>query len=62
MDRGAWQAMVYQVAKSWTRLKQLHTHVLSRISFSQVKIILNKLFNIKRKENRFLREDLLRTS
>ena len=24
MDRGAWQAMVYQVAKSWTRLKQLH--------------------------------------
>ena len=24
MDRGAWRAMVYRVAKSWPRLKQLH--------------------------------------
>ena len=24
MDRGAWQATVYGVTKSWTRLKQLH--------------------------------------
>jgi len=23
MDRGAWQATVHRVAKSWTRLKQL---------------------------------------
>ena len=23
MDRGAWQAMVHRVTKSWTRLKQL---------------------------------------
>ena len=27
MDRGAWQATVYRVAKSQTRLKQLSTHV-----------------------------------
>ena len=26
MDRGAWQATVHRVAKSWTRLKQLSTH------------------------------------
>ena len=25
MDRGAWQAMVYSVTKSWARLK-MHTH------------------------------------
>ena len=27
MDRGAWQATVHGVAKSWTRLKQLITKV-----------------------------------
>ena len=26
MDRGAWQATVHRVAKSWTRLKQLSMH------------------------------------
>ena len=26
MDRGAWQAVVHRVAKSWTRLKRLSTH------------------------------------
>ena len=26
MDRGAWQATVHGVAKSWTQLKQLSTH------------------------------------
>ena len=26
MDRGAWQATVHRVTKSWTRLKQLSTH------------------------------------
>ena len=25
-DRGAWQVMVHEVAKSWTRLKLLSTH------------------------------------
>ena len=28
MNRGAWRATVHRVAKSWTRLKQLSTHVL----------------------------------
>ena len=28
MDRGAWQAMVHRVAKSWTRLQGLSTHTL----------------------------------
>ena len=27
LDRGAWWATVYKVAKSWSRLKQLSTHV-----------------------------------
>ena len=26
MDRGAWWATVYRVAKSWTRLSNKHTH------------------------------------
>ena len=26
MDRGAWQAAVYGVTKSWTRLSDSHTH------------------------------------
>ena len=26
MDRGAWQAMVHRVAKSWTLLKRLSKH------------------------------------
>ena len=28
MDRGAWQATVHRVTKSWTRLKWLNTHAL----------------------------------
>ena len=31
MDRGAWQATVHGVTKSWTWLKQLHFHFLSPI-------------------------------
>ena len=27
MDRGAWQAIVHRVAKSWTQLKQLSMHM-----------------------------------
>ena len=27
MDRGAWQATVHRVAKSWTQLKQLSTNI-----------------------------------
>ena len=30
MDRGAWWATVHRVKKSWTQLKQLSTHPLSR--------------------------------
>ena len=29
MDRGAWQAMVHGIAKSWTQLKQLSMHAES---------------------------------
>ena len=29
MDRGAWQATVHGVAKSWTRLKPLSMHALT---------------------------------
>ena len=27
MDRGAWRATVHRVSESWTRVKQLSTHV-----------------------------------
>ena len=27
-DRGAWQAIVHRVAKSWTQLKQLSMHIV----------------------------------
>ena len=30
MDRGAWQAAVYGVTKSWTRLSDSHTHTHTR--------------------------------
>ena len=28
-QRGAWQTPVHRVAKSWTRLKRLSTHILT---------------------------------
>ena len=31
MDRGAWQATVHRVAKSWTWLKQLSTHAHTHV-------------------------------
>ena len=31
MDRGAWQARVHGVAKSWTKLKQLSSSRLSEV-------------------------------
>ena len=35
MDRGAWQAVVHRITKSWTRLKPLsmHTHMCSIMSY-----------------------------
>ena len=29
MDRGTWQATVYRVTESWTRLKRLSMHTLN---------------------------------
>ena len=40
MDRGAWQAMVHGVTKSWTLVKQLSTHrtyTYNRILFKLLK-------------------------
>ena len=31
INRGAWQAMVHGVAKSWTRLKRLSTHANDKV-------------------------------
>ena len=36
MDTGAWQAAVHRVAQSHTRLKQLNTHRLKGIKYSQL--------------------------
>ena len=38
MDRGAWQATVYEVAKSQTRLKQLSTHACTGLAHDRVHI------------------------
>ena len=35
MDRGAWEAMVHGVTKSWTRLKQLSKEGLVQQVFSE---------------------------
>ena len=45
MDRGAWQATVHRVTKSWTRLKQLstqhtYTHTNSKVEQGSVKAFL----------------------
>ena len=34
MDRGAWWAMIHGVAKSWTQLKQLSTHIRTTLKSS----------------------------
>ena len=36
MDRGAWQAMVHGVAKSWAWLKQLSTHIHMRTAMCHI--------------------------
>ena len=44
MDKGAWQATVYRIAKSQTRLKQLstqHTHMGSKVGFPVAQIVKN---------------------
>ena len=35
MDRGAWQAIVHKVAKSWTQLKQLSTRMKVKVLVTQ---------------------------
>ena len=35
MDRGAWRATVYRIAKSWTQLKQLSTHTHTQLHKSR---------------------------
>ena len=49
MDRGAWQATVHGVTKSWIQLKQLSTHIrnihlvteLTKIYFSYIHLVLS---------------------
>ena len=45
MDRGAWWASVHGVAKSWTRLKQLHMHAYCLIQY--ISHIWKFKFNVK---------------
>ena len=56
MDRGAWQATVHRVTKSWRRLKRLSTHThrsqyIPRIWISRVKIILHAYKWVKFRES-----------
>ena len=46
MDRGAWWATVHGVAKSWTRLKQLSTAILSLLSTPAIQFLFYKQFHI----------------
>ena len=38
-DRGAWQAIVHGVAKSWTGLKRLSTHICMSLSHQSINSI-----------------------
>ena len=49
MDRGAWQAIIHRVAKSWTQLKRLSTHTpytLHWLFFTSPVCDLHKSFDI----------------
>ena len=41
-DRGAWQATVHRVAKSWTQLKRLSTHAYVHKSFPGGSVVKNQ--------------------
>ena len=49
MDRGAWQAMVHRVEKSWTQLKPLSIgmHYLSLAIVDQTTYKQSKIFTFK---------------
>ena len=42
MNRGAWQAAVYRVAKSWTQLKRLGMHTCTLFLWEFVSIFVSK--------------------
>ena len=44
MDRGAWQALVHRVAKSWTQLKQLSTHAHKQPGTTRTAMVKMRLF------------------
>ena len=41
LDGGAWQATVHRVAKSWTQLKQISTHVCMCMGFTGGSVVEN---------------------
>ena len=44
-DRGAWQATVHRVAKSWTRLKRFSTHAYVHKGFPGGSVVKNQPAN-----------------
>ena len=55
MDRGAWQATVLRITKSWTRLKQLSMHTrMQMITTNNIKKTLLSFNNYWNKLNPFL--------
>ena len=58
MDRGAWQAIVHWVTKSWTQLKQFSTHWSLNLGICETKSSFNGLvwlhFENTQKHNAFL--------
>ena len=45
LDRGAWQATVHGVAKSWTRLTQLSIHTHTHGNRTQIEALERKWFS-----------------
>ena len=41
MDRGVWRATVYEVTKSWTRLKLLSTHTRTELNVEYNPMLVN---------------------
>ena len=55
MDRGAWQATVHRVEKSWTRLKQLSMQITeSGYHTPETNTALSIKYKVKLKKNRIL--------
>ena len=51
IERGAWQAMVHRVAKSWTRLKQLSMQITESVYRTNIALSIKYKVKFKKQKN-----------